>query len=811
MYTLADSLKNFDPVINFTRLLSRRTLRFLRYTFFTIAIAAGLASTGLLVFLPDINPSLLSSITIIAFALWVEQMMLASYQNSYYYFGLNSVVGLENLKISGATYEVAESLRSTSEDITQAFCISRLGTAIMLRAGVAPLALDAFLAGARPKISTAMVPLTEGEIFTFITLGKFLLQHDPAFKNFLKEQGISEENFQGALVWVVGAHHTEKKRERWWGKDNLSKSKGIGRDWSYGTPYLLEKFSRDIRTSAVFSTLTNTNTAFTEAKLVEIETALARAKSANVLVLGEAGVGKIDLIMAVDKRLQAGYSIGAVAEQKMVLLDSTRLFAVNSEKQDLEITLIALFNEAITAGNIIIVIENLSVFVREAEALGVFIPELLDPYLASPAMHVIATDTPGAYHTYLEPLGAFARRFSEVLVDTPDLSSTTRVLESIALQNENRYRLLFTYASLAAITSAADRYLIEGVMPDKAIELLLDVATRANQANQTIVTADYVYQVVSDKTGIPVGPIGAGERELLLHLEDKLHERVIGQDRAIDAIARAMRRARAGIQSAEKPIGSFLFLGPTGVGKTETAKALAYIFFGSETSMQRIDMSEFSGEDALPRLIGDGVKSGVLSDMLRESPYSVLLLDEFEKGAKTVHDIFLQILDEGVFTDARGDKVNARNTIIIATSNAGSQLIMRTVEQRKDLAILTQEIINHIVAEGTYRPELLNRFDSTIIFEPLTLEEQGKIASLMLGGLYERIKERGYELTINRDLMDLMVKKGYNPEFGARPMQRVLQDLLEEKIAQYIIGGQVQKGDTIALSLADFSETELAV
>jgi ATP-dependent Clp protease ATP-binding subunit ClpA len=315
-----------------------------------------------------------------------------------------------------------------------------------------------------------------------------------------------------------------------------------------------------------------------------------------------------------------------------------------------------------------------------------------------------------------------------------------------------------------------------------------------------------VYQVVSDKTGIPAGPIQDEERDLLMHLEEKLHQQVIGQEAAIKAIARTMRRARAGIQSSEKPIGSFLFLGPTGVGKTETAKALATIFFGSEAAMLRLDMSEYSGQDALIRLLGDGETSGVLPDMLREHPYAVLLLDEFEKATRSVHDLFLQVLDEGVFTDARGGKVNARNTIVIATSNAGSQLIIKTVQQRQTLAHLEQEIINSIIKDGIFRPELINRFDSTIIFEPLTQVEQGHVARLMLSGLYERIKERGFELTISDDLMNLLVEKGYSPEFGARPMQRAMQDLIEEAVARKIISGDAQKGDTIMLTKADVNQ-----
>lgn len=811
MYTLADDIIRFEPVLSFARLLSRKLLKRLRILFLTIALTSGVA--GLIVsFLSDSNhASVLFGICLIATAFWIEQMMMYGYHNSFYYYGLRSIFGQSEEKITGMTYTVAETIIKHPEDVTLAFCLSRLGTVILLRAGVDPNTLDTFLRNPRPKINTAMITLSVDEIFTMTTLGTYLFQQDPIFKKMITGQGITEEIYLGALNWVVNAHHKEKKQERWWGRDNLSKTKGIGREWSYGTPYLLEKFSRNINTSSVFSTLTNSNSAFTESKLVEIEMALARAKSANVLVIGEPGVGKIDLLMEVNRRLAAGSSIGAVADQRMILLDSTRLFASHKDKQSLEQTIIALFIEAINAGNIIIVIESLSTFIREAEAVGVFVPELLDPYLSSTTFHLVATDTPGNYHTFLEPLGAFSRRFVEVLIDAPNLKSTTEVLAGVALQNENRYRVLFTYASLVAITTAADRYLVEGVMPDKAIELMLDVATHAGSAGESIITADYVYTIVSNKTGVPVGPIAENERDLLLNLEQKLHERVIGQQSALDAIARTMRRARAGIQAADKPIGSFLFLGPSGVGKTETAKALAQIFFGDEKNMHRFDMSEFSGEDALQRMIGDGTNSGLLANKLREKPYAVVLLDEFEKGARTVHDIFLQILDEGVFTDGSGNKVNARNTIIIATSNAGSQLILKTVEQRKELSTLSQEIIDSIIKDGTYRPELLNRFDSTIIFEPLTLEEQGQIAGLMLGGLYERIKERGYELIINRDLIDVLVQKGYNPQFGARPMQRVLQDLIEEKIAQHIISGAVAQGGTISLSKADFSDAELAV
>ncbi|MEN9920256.1 MAG: hypothetical protein RL538_149 [Candidatus Parcubacteria bacterium] len=811
MSTLHDHILTFKPAVSLERLISRKTLHVLRTLFFITTAFSGFTALTLLFFFENNQYDLAAlGVFLLFLGLWLEQILLFTYHNSFFFHGLNSVIGLDTEPVEGVTYEIAKAVLKYPEDLTLAFCGSPFGSTILLRAGVPFAAIDTFLTSSRRKLSASAITIEDGKVFTFIDLGKHLLSHDTDFASLFATNGVQAETFIGSLNWVVRTYHEEKRSLRWWGKDNLSRTQGIGKDWTYGIAYSLKRYARDIRTSAVFSTLTR-DSAYAIEKVSEIETALAKTKASNVLIIGEPGVGKIDLVMEVKRRIDTGASLGAVEGKQIVVLDTNRLFAINKDKASLEVALLQLLSEAYNSGNIIIVIENLSTVVREAEAMGVYLPELIDEFLSSPLLQVIATDTPGAFHTYLEPLGGFTRRFTEVLIETPDLSATTRLLQGIALQNELRYKILFTYGSLEAIATAADRYLVEGVMPDKAVTLLVDVASAAAQTGTDIITQEFVYEVVSDKTGIPAGPIGDTERDLLLHLEDQLHTQVVGQERAIDAIARTMRRARAGIQSSEKPIGSFLFLGPTGVGKTETAKALAKLFFGSEGKMHRFDMSEYSGGGSLERLLGTSQFSGALPDMLREHPYAVVLLDEFEKGAREVHDLFLQILDEGVFTDGRGEKVNARNTIIIATSNAGSQLIMRTVEQRKELGQLTEEIIAHIIREGIFRPELINRFDSTIIFEPLTETEQTHIARLMLGGLYARVKEQGYLLEVGDDLLTVLVEKGYSPEFGARPMQRVLQDVVEEKIAQKIISGVVVKGQTITLHKDDFSEEELAV
>jgi ATP-dependent Clp protease ATP-binding subunit ClpC len=454
----------------------------------------------------------------------------------------------------------------------------------------------------------------------------------------------------------------------------------------------------------------------------------------------------------------------------------------------------------------VVVIEDYPQFVSSCESIGVNIHELLERYLSSPQIQFVMTTNPSTYHHSLETNQALIRQFSQVTIEDPGLSASVRVLEAEAPEQEHLHGVIFTYRALEHIVENADQYIVEGVMPDKALSFMEEIASRAGQQGQKLVTADFVDVHTSNKTGIPTGPIQEEEKDLLLNLETVLHERVVGQDDAIQAIASTMRRARTGIQSKERPMGSFLFLGPTGVGKTETAKTLAHVFFDSDENMERLDMSEFSDDKSLERLIGSGNKPGVLSTTLREHPYCVLLLDEFEKASDEVHDLFLQILDEGIVTDARGQRINARNTIIIATSNAGSEMIWNLMQEGERPGDHEDKIIDKIIDEHIFKPELINRFDSAVIFESLSEDQQEQIAGLMLNALKERIKDKGYILEIDSSAISKLVTAGYDPKFGARPMRRVIQDVVEEKIARKIIEGSLQKGETIRLEESDITE-----
>jgi ATP-dependent Clp protease ATP-binding subunit ClpC len=337
---------------------------------------------------------------------------------------------------------------------------------------------------------------------------------------------------------------------------------------------------------------------------------------------------------------------------------------------------------------------------------------------------------------------------------------------------------------------------------DKTADILYEAANRAASDRRAVVLPSDVLTIVEKRTGIPAGELTETERAALLNLEENLRKRVIGQDGALSAVAASLRRARAGTANPNRPFGSFLFLGPTGVGKTETAKALADAFFGGESTIQRIDLSEYKTSDALERLIGSFTKGipGVMSSMLREKPYGVLLLDEFEKTTTDIKHLFLQILDEGFFTNAGGKRVNCRNLIIIATSNAGSDLIWSSAQGGGNLAGDKKKIINALVERGIYTPELLNRFDGVILFEPLVGKNLRIVAKMMLQKLAARLMERGISFVPTERLVDVVMESGTDPQFGARAMQRAVTEKVERAIADKILRGELRPGSRIELS-----------
>jgi ATP-dependent Clp protease ATP-binding subunit ClpC len=809
MKTIQHHLDTFRPVMTYEKNLGRTSLTSLRIIFFILFICCSITILVTKQAGGEYSGALLGS-TLIFFALWLEQILLYCYHNSFYFRGFDSQIGSAGKNASGISYEVAQILLQNEEDITAAFIESPLGMEVLVRSGLSPETCLEFIKTSRQFLPATSIPLQTTNTTDIFNLGEYIYMYDSSFKQWLKDNTVTQTLFIGALQFVAKNYVALKCKKRWWSRDQLSLRSGIGRKLSIGVPYELARFSYPLTTYDRAIDLTAST--ISHGKIItKIEEILARSRSANILLIGEGGTEAIDILASVQARVGKGVGLNALAGLEFFVLNYKQLLAAHHEKFAFENELRLILEQAANTGTYVIVIPELSHCIAEAARIEVDIPELLTGYLALPTLHCIGIDTPHNYHTKLHLADSFVRRFEEVLLEGSNISDTIKILEPIALRQERRRGVLFTYGAICSIAENADRYLTNGVMPERAIDLIHQIAHAAQKKGVVTIKNEFVDTFVSEKIGMPVGPISPAEQDQLLNLENILHERVIGQEKAVSAIARTMRRARVDIARADKPIGTFLFLGGTGVGKTETAKALAYTFFGSEDKMIRFDMSEYSGEYTLGYLIGDNNGTGSLTDKLQEHPYSVVLLDEFEKAAESVHDLFLQILDEGYFTSTDGRRINARNTIIVATSNAGSDLIRKTTALRNGLPILDSDIINHIIETRVFKPELINRFDSTIIFEPLEKDELTKVAKLMLNELSKRVLNQGYYLAVTPALLALLVEKGHDPNSGGRGINRILQDVLEEKIAKKIIGSEVRSGGNLHLDVTDFSAEELAV
>ncbi len=803
METLNTTSSRWIPALSLERHLSRKGMKRLRIIFGSLTVFSLLIAIFIQFTTVPLSAGLWFGLFLLSAGLWFEQIMLSGYHNYFYYAGINSLLGRAELKPWKITYDVAKIAQTSPYDSTKGFLEHPVGNMVALRAGLTKQDIETYLAlPNRTLIPSNAIPIEENKIFTMIELGKFLLQHDIDFSKFIEEKGLIPQYWHGSLDWIVENHFDSKLNERWWGKDNLLNKKGIGQDWSYGHTHYLNKYTKPIRSSSVFSVF-STLPEYAALKVDELSKTLIKEKAGNAILLGEAGVGKADIIIALELKIEHNKSIAGLQHKKIAVLDTEKLLLDFEKTNEFEQSLKKILDEAKEAGNSILVIEKFGAFIASTTSRGMSVTDILDTYLADPELQFIVTDTPSGYHTFIKPLGALTRRFGEVVIDIPNSESVVRILQQSCLATEKKHKVFFSYPSLTTITQAANRYITDGVLPDSALTLLVEVASKAEQNGISYINKEFIHQFVKEKTGIPMGSISEEERDVLLHLEDTLHQNVIGQDAAINAIGKTIRRARVGIQTSNRPMGSFLFLGPTGVGKTETAKTLAKVFFGSEQNMIRFDMSEYSNQDAVYRLIGGNGNSGTLVTSLQDHPYSILLLDEFEKGSKGVHDLFLQILDEGVFTDSTGNKINARNTIIIATSNAGAELIYSTKNQRGVDDTLNQAIIDFIVAQGIFRPELINRFDNTIIFEPLQEQQQSQVAVLMLQDLITRMKQEGYTLTITQDVVSYLTEHGFDSTFGARAMRREIQDSVESAIANKIIAEGLQPGASIQLNKAD--------
>jgi ATP-dependent Clp protease ATP-binding subunit ClpC len=641
-----------------------------------------------------------------------------------------------------------------------------------------------------------------------IAIGEILFvlaQKNKIFKNFLIDYGLKPEDLKEVSDWIGYLEREFLESKKFWKYENLIKKGSLAREWTAGYTVLLDQYSFDVTKAMRYQGFRRI---FAHEKEVKtMEAILASPEKNDVLIVGEAGTGRRSMIEALANDLALGKSLPQLNFKRVVYLDLPKIISETETTEEAEKILDQIFREAAFAGNVILVIDNIHQYVgvETERKLGVVeISGILSSYLSLPNFCCIGITTYEGLHKNLEQRPILLEAFEKIEVKEVSEDEALKILEDRTLRLEAKYKVFFTFPAIKGIVSLCSKYLPAIPFPEKAIDVIDELAVLASQRKEKIVFLKDVEKVVERKAKVPIGEIEEAEKRKLLRLEELIHQRIIDQEEAVKEVSEALRRARAEITVRRGPIGSFLFLGPTGVGKTETAKALAEIYFGSEEKMIRLDMSEFQNLSDIPRLLGGPGEEGLLTTPVRERPFSLLLLDEFEKAHPKILNLFLQIFDEGHLTDGMGRKVSFKNTIIIATSNAGAEIIWEKLRETQKLEIIKEELLSYLIQNKIFTPELLNRFDGVIIFKPLTKESLLKIAELLLKKIQKQLKEKEIDFAITEPLKEKIVELSYDPKFGAREMQRIIQEKVGNVLAKAILSGRIKRGMRIEIDPQNF-------
>ena len=619
-----------------------------------------------------------------------------------------------------------------------------------------------------------------------------LLLTAPALRPILTKLKLRPEDVEAVANWL-GRALAEARLP----KQNFG---GIGRDWAFGFTPLLDRLGVNL-SLGIAQHGGNYGWLTTSEGVRAIEAAFDKNARA-VVVIGPDGVGKTQSVHALAQLLIQGTTTPALAYHQVIALNATDITSNIQKERDLEQIMVSLANEAGRAGHIILFFDDAESFFSDAP--GAFdASHILLSLIQAGSTPIILAVTPDDYQRLRAKNQTLAGLLTPVVLQELPEAGVMRILEDIALGLENRHKVLVAYEALHEVYGLSGRYEQDEAYPGKAIKLLEQALTHPDQG---FITAASVQQAVEQARGVKVGTAAPAEAETLLHLEDEIHRRMINQSHAVKVVASALRRARAGVANPRRPIGSFLFLGPTGVGKTELAKSIAATYFGAETNMVRLDMSEYQRPEDVSRLLSDGrEESKSLVMAVREQPFSVVLLDEIEKAHPNILNLLLQLLDEGHLTDNTGKKVSFKDCVIIATSNAGATTIRERVGKGENMESFQTELIDELISSGQFKPELLNRFDEMVLFRPLTPSELAQVVSLMLVEINQTLAKQNISIELTPAAIEKVVITGNDPRLGARPMRRTLQRAVEDVVAQKILKSEAQAGDHVILDAPDLA------
>jgi ATP-dependent Clp protease ATP-binding subunit ClpC len=614
--------------------------------------------------------------------------------------------------------------------------------------------------------------------------------HSPALQPLYNHLKFSDDDIRAIGDWLNRVLDIQDRESPFFG--------GIGRDWANGFTPTLNRFGNNLsfvieHSGAHFSTVAES------AGVAAIQNSFAQGARAIALI-GPNGIGKTSHVYGLAQLLLEGNVVPTLQYNQIFGLNPSVIISSAKRPGELEEIVLTLMGEAVQAGHVILFLDDAPLFFSNGPG-SVDLTQILLPVLQSGRVRLILAMDPSDYQRLRVHNAAFANLITPVMLSERPQQEVMDILEDTALGIEHQHSAVITYDALREAYRLSGRYDTENAYPGKAISLLEQSLSHAQEGS--IITAVSVQQAVEQTRGVKVGAAAAVEADELLHLEDTIHQRMINQTRAVKVVASALRRARAGVANPKRPIGSFLFLGPTGVGKTELAKAIAATYFKDETNMVRLDMSEYQHADDVKRLLSNGAEDNSLILAVRRQPFTVVLLDEIEKAHPNILNLLLQMLDEGELTDIGGKAASFKDCIIICTSNAGADIIRQHIEQGEELESFEKEFTDQLISNGQFKPELLNRFDEIVLFRPLKPDELAQVVKLMVNGINKTLATQNITVELTDAAIMKIVEVGNDPRLGARPMRRQLQRAVEDGIANRILMGQAQAGDHLKLDVGD--------
>lgn len=607
---------------------------------------------------------------------------------------------------------------------------------------------------------------------------------------------INLSHISSAIDWIIQEREQIAKMFIWQPDFVVPHMSGVGKGMTGHITPFLDAISQDFTTMAKYGQIPEIKG---HVEVMDQVTDLIGSTKANVLIIGPPGSGKTSIVQGIARRIVKGEtSNNSIRYKRIVSIDTAALLAGTKTAGDISAKITKLMEEVKSSNDIILFFDEIHNLVSGSTTDdGSTIFSLLEPHLTNTNLQFIGATNMANYRKYIEPNGSFSRIFQLVEIGPTNKLETIEILKDSARDLERENGIIISYPALEELYNLSAKLIHDRVFPDKALDILKRTITEVK--TKSYITKEEIREEVSNVTHVPVQSLSDDESQKLLTISDTLKKRVIGQDHAISQVAKALQRARVGIRDESKPIASFLFVGTTGVGKTETAKALASEFFGDSNAMIRLDMSEYQQQDSISKLIGDpnGNSKGVLTEAVRTRPFALILLDEIEKAYSNVLLTFLQVLDDGRLTDSSGMTIDFTNTIIIATSNVGTRSIQSVMSAGGN-----DEEIDNVALKDVrehFAPEFLNRFSGLIVFKPLNKDVVEKITNLLLKRVIRMADEKGIKVSFKPELIDGLLERGFNPEWGARPMSRAIEDSVESYLAQKILSKEIKMGDEISL------------